>query len=237
MKNIKIDDKSKFLSAVMLVILLIGIAFFFGYKKFEDKASSISAENANLQTRIASLETYYVTEEQNKKDTERMTKEINDILSSYKGDARYEDGIYEAYNLYGGSMNTLNLESIVFAANETVKTIPSDVVVAADIEGLDSDINFRMFNVSYSGFVTYDGLKGMVREISSGKYNLGIEKMKYSINESSFIEGSSGLSFYYVTGAGLDYKEPPVVDYEKGLENLFGVDGTVVTNEGEEGTN
>ena len=103
MKNIKIDEKSKFLSAVFLMVVFIGVAFFLGYRNFESKAHAYNVDNGNLEARIAELETYYETKEKNLEDTERMTKEIKDILSNYVADARFEDGIYEAFNLYGGS--------------------------------------------------------------------------------------------------------------------------------------
>ncbi len=234
MKNVKIDDKSKFYTAVLLVIVFIGLAYFLGYKKFEDRAAALNTENSNLRTKIATLETYYLTEEQNKKDTEKMTAEIGDILDEYSGDARFEDGIYEAYNLYDGSDESLTLEKIVFAANEVVKTIPAETVSAAHIEGLDSEIAFRRFNVGYQGAVSYEGLKGMVREIATGYYNLGIEKMKYKISETGFIEGNCNLSFYYISGAHLDYQEPPVASYDTGLENLFGVNGADISTVTEE---
>ena len=93
MKNVKIDEKSKFLSAVLLSIVLIGVAFFLGYRKFEDKATEFENENVALEQRIKSLEQYYITEEQNRKDTETMTKAIADVFKNYPGDARFEDGI------------------------------------------------------------------------------------------------------------------------------------------------
>ena len=90
------------------------------------------------------------------------------------------------------------------------------------------EIDFNQFDVTYSGKVTYEGLKGMVREIASGDYNLAIGKMEYSITETGYIEGLTQLSFYSVNGAGCDYKEPPVTDYETGLANLFGVEGVII---------
>lgn len=233
MKNIKIDEKSKFLSAVFIMVVFVGVAFFLGYRNFENKASALNVDNGNLEARIAELETYYLTEEQNKADTEKMTNEIRDILSNYVGDARFEDGIYEAFNLYGGSENSLILEKIVFANREVVQDIPGEVVAAAQIEGFENGISFNRFNVSYDGQVSYDGLKSMVREIASGYYNLSIAKMTYEINPSVNIEGTASLSFYYVDGAGLDYQEPSVAAYDIGLESLFGISGATITTEEE----
>jgi len=234
MKNMKIDEKSKFLSAVLMSLLLIGLAFFFGYKKFEEKATSFNNQNYELEQRIKSLETYYITEEQNKKDTEAMTKEIAAIFSKYDSDARFEDGIYEAFNLYNGSLETLELSAIGFSSPYAVKSISWDTVNNAQIEGYNEAIDFVQFDVVYDGKITYEGLKSMVDEIAGGKYNLAIANMSYHINESAYIEGSNTLSFYSVKGAGCPYTEPPVEEYEKGLENLFGVNGTVIKNADEE---
>lgn len=234
MKNIKIDEKSKFLSAVMLSVVFIGLAFFFGYKKLEDAAAKMEAQNKELETKIASLEQYYLTEEQNKKDTETMTKAIADIFAEYPGDARFEDGIYEAFNLYGASLGSLEFESIGFADPESVKTIPAEIVTAAQIEGYTDEISFYNFDVDYKGSLSYEGLKSMVREISTGNYNLAIGKMNYKITENGMINGEAMLSFYSVRGAGCDYQEPPVSAYDIGLENLFGVNGAVISDMDEE---
>ena len=233
MKNIKIDEKSKFLSAVFLMVVFIGVAFFLGYRNFENKAQAYKVDNGNLEARIAELETYYKTEEKNLADTERMTGEIKDILSNYVADARFEDGIFEAFNLYGGSQNSLVLDKIVFSSRDVIQDIPQEVVAAAQMEEYQDRISFNRFNVSYDGQVSYDGLKSMVREIASGEYNLSIAKMRYEINESAYINGSTGLSFYYITGAGLDYQEPPVSAYETGLESLFGIGGANIGTEEE----
>ena len=231
MRKVKVDEKSKFYYSVILVVLAVGLAFFFGYKKFEAKAASLNAENSGLEQRIKSLEQYYITEEQNKKDTETMTKEIADIFSAQPGDARFEDGIFEAFNLYGASGNTLEFESIGFSESKSVKNIPDNIVIAAGIEGYESAIDFNQFDVIYRGRITYEGLKGTVEEISNGKYNLAIGQMNYRVGEDGYIQGSTMLSFYSVDGANCEYTEPPVTEYQTGLTNLFGVTTFVPTEE------
>ena len=234
MKKVKIDEKSKFLSTVLVCVVLIGVAFILGYKKFEDKADIVNNENAALESRIQSLEMYYIAEEQNKKDTETMTAAIKDIFSKYPGDARFEDGIFEAFNLYGASQNSLEFESIGFSDTKAVKEIPADTVVAAGIEGYDSAIDFNQFDVIYRGKLTYEGLKGTVEEISTSDYNLSIGLMNYQISDDGFINGSTMLSFYSVDGAGCEYEQPPVDEYATGLSNLFGVSGPVIESGEEE---
>jgi hypothetical protein len=234
MKKVKIDEKSKLFSAVALMIVFVGLAYFFGYKKFETKVTALNNDSASLETRIKSLEQYYITEEQNKKDTETMTKAISDIFSQYPGDARFEDGIFEAFNLYGASQNTLEFESIGFSEAKSVKNIPIEVVSVADIEGYDTEIDFNQFDVIYRGRITYEGLKGTVEEICNGNYNLAIGNMSYSVGDDGLINGSTMLSFYSVDGAGCSYIQPPVTEYETGLSNLFGVVTTVKESTDEE---
>lgn len=223
----KVDDKSKFLYAVILVVLGFAIAFLFGYRKLEAQAEAYRSDSMNLENRIAALEQYYKTETQNKEDTEKMTKAISDIFATYPGDARFEDAVFEAAHLYRASMNTLEFETIGFTDNVSIKEIPSEVVTAAHIEEYGEAINFMQMDVTYSGKVTYEGLKGMIEQIASGDYNLAIGQMSYSITDTGFIEGSTMLSFYSVDGAGCEYTEVPVQSYETGLTNLFGVNGSV----------
>lgn len=234
MKNVKIDEKSKLYSAIALVVVLAVAAYFLGYKKLENKAAEYDSDSANLETRIQSLEQYYITEEQNKKDTETMTKAIADTFAQYPGDAKFEDGIYEAFNLYGASQNTLEFESLGFSDTKSVKNIPADIVVAAGIEGYDEAIDFNQFDVIYRGQITYEGLKGTVEEICNGDYNLAIGSMNYSVGDDGFIKGSTMLSFYSIDGADCPYTEPPFNAYETGLSNLFGVSGPVIESTDED---
>lgn len=234
MKRVKIDDKSKFYYAVLFAVLLVALCFLFGYKKLEDRANSLNNQNANLQERIKSLETYYLTEEQNKKDTETMTASIIKIFGKYDGDCRPDDGIYEARNLIIASSNTMELDLINLAGNVVIKEIPVETVAAANIEGFDQAIRFQRFDVTYDGKITYSGLKDMIDEISDGQYTLSIGNMSYYIGTDGYIHGKSLLSFYSVDGAGCPYSEPPVAAYEVGLDNLFGVSGTVVVDNIEE---
>ena len=223
MKKVKIDDKSKFYYALIITICLVAAGYFLGYRKLETQATNYNNDNANLESRIKDLEQYYITEEQNKADTDTMIASIKSIFGEYPGDARFEDGIYEAFNLYGASNNTMEFESIGFNAVEEVKEILQDTVVAAEIEEYTEPIYFNQFDVIYRGKVTYEGLKGMVEEISTGDYNLAIGNMSFSVDEKGYISGSTLLSFYSVDGAGRPYNQPPVDDYKTGLSNLFGI--------------
>jgi len=227
----KIDDKSKFLYAAIFAVLLVALTFIFGYKKLEGRADALNADNANLRTRIASLEQYYKTEKENLEDTEAMTQGIHDILSEYSCATTFEDGIYEAIKLYGASGKTMEYDKIGFADPVSVKEIPLETVLAADIEGYDQAITFYQFDVDYTGKVLYEGLKDMVKEIVDSDYNLAIAEMNYQINRNGYIEGDTLVSFYSVDGAGLTYTEPPYTEYETGLSNLFGVVYTIDEDE------
>jgi len=231
MKKVKVDDKSKFMYALLLSVLILALAFLLGYKKMENKAASLKSQNAELVTRIESLKKYFDAEEQNKADTIEMTQGVQDILAEYKGDARYEDAVYEAFNLREASLDTLEFSAIGFEYPTAVKTISADTVQAAQIEGLDKEINFYQFNVSYSGKVLYEGLKGMAKQINEGDYNLAVGQMNYQIGDDGFIDGKTLVSFYFVDGANLPYSEPPVAKYQTGLSNLFGVSGTLPAEE------
>lgn len=223
MKNAKVDDKSKFLLSVMAAILIVAAAFFLGYRNMEEKAKKIEAQNAELETRIAALQMYFDTEEQNRKDTEDMTAEIKSIFSQYSGDARIEDGIYEAFNLNAASVNTLVIKEIGFATPDVLTSISAETVQAAKIEEYNEEIRFVEFDVTYDGMTSYEGLKGMIKEMTDGDYDLAIGNMSYHINENNYVEGTTLLSFYSVTGAGCDYTEPEVAEYETGIGNLFGI--------------
>ena len=142
MKNVKIDEKSKFFTTVFLMVVLCGVAFFLGYRKFEEKAAALDVDSGNLEARIQELEQYYLTEEQNKADTEKMIASMDEIFSHYQAVVRSEDGIFEAYNLVRGSEEKLELSSIGFEAPSIIKEVPEETVAAAGIEKYQEKIDF-----------------------------------------------------------------------------------------------
>lgn len=216
----KVDNKSVFAIVALLCFLAIFFSYLFGYKKLEEQATRLRSENGELESRIASLKTYFETEEENKKDIETMTANLDEIYSQYAGDIRSEDGLYQGIQMTEAS--EIQYSSIGFGAKESILTIPLETVQAAGLENYQNEISFKEFDVTYDGIVGYDELKELVRSLDDSGYDLAIGSLSFTGTDQAKLSGSTLISFYCVTGIDAEYKEPPVEPYEVGTGNLFG---------------
>ena len=216
----KVDNKSVFAVVALLCFVALFMSYIFGYKKLEEQATRLQHENDELNTRIASLETYYKTEQQNKDDIESMTASLNEIYSQYAGDVRPEDGLYQGILMTEASK--IQYSSFGFGGNEAILTIPAETVQAAGIENYQNEIKFNEFDVTYDGVVGYDELKELVKSLDESGYDLAIGSLSFTGTDQAKLSGSTLISFYSVAGIDAEYKEPPVEPYEVGTGNLFG---------------
>lgn len=216
----KVDNKSVFAVVGLLCFVAIFFSYMFGYKKLEAEATRLSNENNELRTRIDSLKTYYETEEQNKKDIETMTANLDDIYSEYAGDVRPEDGLYQGLQMSDASK--IQYTSIGFGGNVPIQTISAETVQAAGLENYQNEISFNEFDVTYDGVVGYDELKELVNSLDDSGYDLAIGSLSFTGTDFAQLQGTTLISFYSVSGIDAEYKEPPVEPYEVGTANLFG---------------
>ena len=226
----KVDNKSVFALTALICVLGLFLVYLFGYKKFEETATRLTAENNELRTRIESLKAYYDTEEQNKRDIETMSASLDQIYSKYAGDVRQEDGLYQGLQMYDAS--EIKYSSIGFGGNVSILDIAAETVQAAGLEKYQDAISFNEFDVTYDGVVGYEELKELVNSLDKSGYDLAISSLSYSGTDQAKLDGTAVIAFYSVSGIGAEYKEPPVEPYEVGNGNLFGY--TFIEKEEEE---
>ncbi len=228
--------KKNIAQQVMLYIILFGIiltalCYFFVYKSFEDKAAKIKNNNNVLQARVAVLKTYYDAMADNQNAIDVMDDEILSMLDEFDADdIKEEDVIMQA-------VKTLPVSDIEYTAinitdRESFKTIGSDVVVPAEIEGLDTALIMVKRNATYVSSVDYINLKQCIAELNKRPSRSTITNMTFEKSkDEKVLEGTIEYDFYYVIGTPKEYVPLQIKDYKAGLEDIFKLEKPEVKDE------
>lgn len=218
MKN---KAQTGFFTLVLFCIVATVVVYMYVYQPKTEETAAIQVSNASLQTRVNTLEQFYLAMPQNKAEMESMTAEINGILEPFPCDVKEEDTIYLALRTIDEGVLVL-YDNITIGPREELAVIPVETVQGAKIEGLEQALAFQNRKVTYSNLTTYTNLKDLVNSINENQEELAITNVVYSVNEEGLLEGSVDATFYLVSGTNKEYVPKEFEDYETGLTNLFG---------------
>lgn len=245
-------------SEIQLLIGAIGVllavcTYFFVYAKFNEKSEALEAENATLQSRVATLEIL----DQKKADYAKATEEMKQYIVSFEN--RFPAGILPEDSI----MNILHLEeatntkvaSLGFGADTEVPYVAAQAA-AADTTATDPaatatadatasgpvttegtqypDTKLYEVPLSFSIECTYNDFKGLVRYIYNlqDRENIRGVSLNYS-TETGALSGNMTVSTYYLQGTDKVYSEPVIPGMEMGVDTIFGNLGENVSGETE----
>ena len=119
MKNMGITDSEKKLLFIVLALAILAAAYFFGFTKLNDAASSIEASNAQDAAELSQLEGMVANQAETEKETKQYKQGIVDIIAKYPCNIPQEKAIYlmqEMQNAVG-----TDVSSISFSMNKQVQ--------------------------------------------------------------------------------------------------------------------
>jgi len=217
----KFGAKQICLGVIAVGVLLCFVVYLTVYMKYTEETEALEASNAQLEMEVNDLKQYYDNMELYKKNIAQMKETIAQVTADYPGDAREEDVIMMAVNMHGVTL--VNFEKINIDGNKVIHSIPKDVVKGLNDETLQTDINFRQRQASYSCLTDYTGLKELIAEVFRDEYRVGINSIafKNEDEDNNFIKGTIDISYYNLTGMNKEYTKPAMPTYEAGTMDLF----------------
>lgn len=219
----KLTDKSLMAVLILLGIVIIVLVYFVPYKNTADEISVLETENASLEATLASLQVYYDNKDTYIMDTAQLQKEIKVLATAYPSAYRPEDYIMEAVKVEQVA-DDITFESIGINNADSIAVIEQSTVAGANIDDLNSRIEFIEQDVAYANTIDYLSLKQSLAEILASDYCANIQKITYQTNKSNgMLEGEIVLGYFYVTGTGVEYNPPYIHEYAQGTDNIFGV--------------
>ena len=210
--------------ACFLVYILV-------FNKYNEMTEALEASNKTLAAEVEDLKQYYDNMEMYQQSINEMKATIAEVTKDYPGDAREEDTIVMAVNMQETA--PVNFDNVNIASTEVLHSVPEDTVKALGEEDLNSQIDFRGRQATYSYTTNYYNLKSIVGLVYDDEYRVGINSISASKNsdEDNVITGTIDITYYSLTGMNKEYKKPDMPEYMSGLADLFGIK---VTEEEEE---
>lgn len=226
MKLKQFNDKYIF-GAVLVLCIALGLLFYFMlYTKIVDQVGQLESQNANIRNHINSLQTYYDNREQNAADTEIMMKEASTILNKYDSNILVEDVIMEAVAIDEAANDEFAQEmiftQIAMDSPATIYSVSQDVINKIESEEFTREIKYKVVKSSYNNELGYSTLKDAIAEIFASDYNINLQSIVYSLDETTgLLKGTINVGYYYVEGIDKEYVSPEFESYEAGTGNIF----------------
>lgn len=238
-----ISSRDKKLLIVFGGILLLVLVFFFVYRPTMEKNDVLVQENEVLQTRLWDLQAKEAMKDDYLQETDRMTKEINQLIASFPSYLMYENEIMDTVALESGedvSVSALTITDpvlipVVAADSTSVDgTATTDTTDGTATDGTSTDETTVTSNLSnqyalydVNSAITYDasyaGLKKMIAQIADAKDRKSITTLTATFDEETGeLNGSISFESYFVMGQDKEYVPADIPSVSHGTNNIFG---------------
>lgn len=218
----KLTDKSIMAACILLGAVILLLVYFVPFSNTKTEITEYETKNASLQATLKSLQVYYDNRNIYIQETAVLQKEITVLANAYPSAYRPEDYIMEAVTIESIA-DDITFEEIKIEEADSIAVIDAATVQGAQIENLNSQIEFIEQDVVYQNIIDYTSLKQSLAEILSSSYCANIQSITYQTNtKTGMLEGDITLGYFYVTGTGVEYNPPYIPEYAQGTDNIFG---------------
>lgn len=208
MKKPAISDSEVRLIVILLGMIFLACAYFFGLNRGLQNAQEIQAQCDTVQAEVDNLNSMVTKKKAIEDETAAMKKAIVDITAKYPVKRPTEKIIYELQKTE--DMTEAHYSSIGFSMDEPV--LPAE----NGIMGFKNSIH-----LSYN--CPYDNMKflfDMIKDDVENRMNVSAVDMVYDM-ENGNISGKMVLNMYYLTGTNREYEEIPEMEFGEGMDNIF----------------
>lgn len=235
-----ISSRDKKLLIVFGGILLLVLVFFFVYRPTMEKNDVLVQENEALQTRLWDLQAKEAMKDDYLQETDRMTKEINQLIASFPSYLMYENEIMDAVALEGSedvSISALTISDPVMipvvsadstATDGTTTADTTDGTATTETATVTSNLSNQYALYDVNSAITYDasyaGLKKMIAQIADDKDRKSITTLTATFDEETGeLNGSISFESYFVMGQeDKEYVPADIPSVSHGTNNIFG---------------
>ena len=193
---LKISERDKKLLVVVLAVLIMALAYFFGFQNLSDQVDTLSTKKTTLET----------TQRDLKEKNNNKQKYVNDTMNYLK---QY-DNLLDRYAAGSTQPNSIDF----FNKTESVTGTWVKSNYTSNLTGYKSTIN-----IAYES--DYSQWKNFIKYVNTYADKSTIDALSASYNEATgVVTGTASISLYSIEGGKRDYKEPSF-DVKTGTGNIF----------------
>ena len=204
MKKVQISDTEVRLIVILLSIIFLALAYFFGLNKGLQNAQLINGECGTNQAEIDSLNGMIARKKAIEEETVAMRQAIVDIVAKYPVARPTEKVIYEIQKIEA------HFDTVSFGMDQPLVPAENGVMGFKNVITLNYDCDYDNMKVLFD----------YVKDNTSERMNISNITMDYDM-ETGKITGKMDLNLYYLTGTDRAYEEIPEMKFGIGMDNVF----------------
>lgn len=218
----KLSDRDKKLLSIVVCVVIIFCAYFFGFRKISESNVDLAAEITTNRTLLNNLKSMAAREEQYKEDTEYYTSEYNNILE------KFDTGFSQEYSIiYVEKLEKANGTWVSqLGLGETVQLYKFGGIVSSN----PINQGAAVYNSDYVGYgttltlsyeCTYEDLLSLIEYINTYEFKCKIDSISCAYNkDDDIVSGTLIVTIYAITGSDRTFFNP-IVQNPHGTDNIF----------------
>ena len=217
---LKVSERDKKLLIVVMAVLIMALAYFFGYSNLSAQVDELSTKKTSLETTKRDLKEKNNNKQKYINDTDKLSKACTVLIDKYDSTTSQPNAI-EFFNktedVTGVWVNSLSLSpaTVLYKFGQIASSnVNGTSSYTSNLVGYKSSIN-----ISYEG--DYSQWKNFVKYINTYASKSTIDSLTATYNDSTgVVSGTASISLYAIQGGDRKATEPKF-DVKTGTDNIF----------------
>lgn len=217
---LKVSERDKKLLIVVMAVLIMALAYFFGYSNLSAQVDELSTKKTSLETTKRDLKEKNDNKQKYINDTDKLSKACTVLIDKYDSTTSQPNAI-EFFNktedVTGVWVKSLSLSpaTVLYKFGQIASSnVNGTSSYSSNLVGYKSSIN-----ISYEG--DYSQWKNFVKYINTYASKSTIDSLTATYNDSTgVVSGTASISLYAIQGGDRKATEPKF-DVKTGTDNIF----------------
>lgn len=217
---LKVSERDKKLLIVVMAVLIMALAYFFGYSNLSAQVDELSIKKTSLETTKRDLKEKNNNKQKYINDTDKLSKACTVLIDKYDSTTSQPNAI-EFFNktedVTGVWVKSLSLSpaTVLYKFGQIASSnVNGTSSYSSNLVGYKSSIN-----ISYEG--DYSQWKNFVKYINTYASKSTIDSLTATYNDSTgVVSGTASISLYAIQGGDRKATEPKF-DVKTGTDNIF----------------
>ena len=217
---LKVSERDKKLLIVLMAVLIMALAYFFGYSNLSAQVDELSTKKTSLETTKRDLKEKNDNKQKYINDTDKLSKACTVLIDKYDSTTSQPNAI-EFFNktedVTGVWVKSLSLSpatGLYKFGQIASSNVNGTSSYSSNLVGYKSSIN-----ISYEG--DYSQWKDFVKYINTYASKSTIDSLTATYNDSTgVVSGTASISLYAIQGGDRKATEPKF-NVKTGTDNIF----------------
>ena len=217
---LKVSERDKKLLIVVMAVLIMALAYFFGYYNLSAQVDELSTKKTSLETTKRDLKEKNDNKQKYINDTDKLSKACTVLIDKYDSTTSQPNAI-EFFNktedVTGVWVKSLSLSpaTVLYKFGQIASSnVNGTSSYSSNLVGYKSSIN-----ISYEG--DYSQWKDFVKYINTYASKSTIDSLTATYNDSTgVVSGTASISLYAIQGGDRKATEPKF-NVKTGTDNIF----------------